>query len=203
MFVRRGGNDNVRFVKSESFVFDALFKIVPFPFFFADVSGLILRQVAFVFFVAEGVAGHQHDRAAAGFLFNFGTEHIGCEHTVAVMAFNNFNAVDAAFFFVEVIQIIDDFRQQGNDFFFGNKVEMSAGGNTENPAADNGTVMPLLFNRVVNVFSEVMRGAAELRANPRIYAAGYQIDIIVIGVGSQSLNVINLSAGILSGNNFF
>lgn len=80
---------------------------------------------------------------------------------------------------------------------------MSAGGNTENPAADNGTVMPLLFNRVVNVFSEVMRGAAELRANPRIYAAGYQIDIIVIGVGSQSLNVINLSAGILSGNNFF
>lgn len=62
LFVRRGGNDNVRFVKSESFVFDALFKIVPFPFFFADVSGLILRQVAFVFFVAEGVAGHQHDR---------------------------------------------------------------------------------------------------------------------------------------------
>ena len=40
-------------MKSESFVFDALFKIVPFPFFFADVSGLILRQIAFVFFVAE------------------------------------------------------------------------------------------------------------------------------------------------------
>ena len=143
-------------------MFNTLFKIMPLPFFFTDVAGLVLGQVAFIFFVSQRVAGYQHNRATACFFLNFAAQHISSQHTVTIVAFNNFNLVEAVFFFVEVVKVINQFRQQGDDFFFRNEAEVAAGRNAQYAAADCGAFMPLLFNGVVQVCAKVTRCAAEL-----------------------------------------